>query len=617
MRRLFSWLNLMLFLMFTVNILSACNGSSGSSPASTEISVRPGEAEGTYWLRNPASGAELYNTVIKPGDQNGQPWPALVIIPGGDDDSSGLVAEGGIGQQAADQGFVAVAFDADGRGNSDGKENYNGHIHQDGLAAVIQFAAELPAVDAKRMGLISYSYGVTMASGTLARYPELPIRFFIDWEGPADRYDTTLGCKPSPNYDWPPCSDEEAWAEREAVTFISRVGVPYQRVQNQNDHAQSDVSHAVNMINAAVEGAPPWVRLNDYPPDQTYTPDNPPPMFSNQSGVSIDERLLGYAAEMLKNIDSEPDEPVTPVHVILAGHIEDVPIYTNCDVYPNYRQKLLAFADLIAESGADFNLQIDYEFFKGAATCETGAMQADTAGRNVIDYLAAQYGFEIDAHEEGGWEEGADNYADLRYFGETVTPSISENVGGLVWNDQDQFTRLSKGEYGRIYPDFMWKPQILTLAVSHDHHLGDFSMDDNASGIWKPKAAGKDFWTHDREGSLIYVGGGEHDNWDSESPGRSTPEFAEFLAEELQNGNLDQNKMYTAVIAIPQSVIFKPERYPEMQELLDELAPLIASGQAVYVTFSEAVEIWQREYGSRPNIFFAEGVDTPVEKAGL
>lgn len=147
-----------------------------------------------------------------------------------------------------------------------------------------------------------------------------------------------------------------------------------------------------------------------------------------------------------------------PVYVTVAVHIEDVPIYTNCDVYPTYRQKLLLFADKIVRTGAAINLQIEYEFFLGASQCETEAMKANTNGQNVIAYLASHHGFEIDPHQEGGWEEGEDNYADIRFLGEKVTPSISENVGGLVWDDPDQFARLSQGETGRIYPDFIWHP---------------------------------------------------------------------------------------------------------------------------------------------------------------
>ncbi|NBD34986.1 MAG: hypothetical protein GVY30_03180, partial [Chloroflexi bacterium] len=306
---------------------------------------------------------------------------------------------------------------------------------------------------------------------------------------------------------------------------------------------------------------------------------------------------------------------ISPVYVTIAGHIEDVPIYTNCDVYPNYREKLLRFAEIIAEYDVAFNLQVEYEFFQGVSQCETEALRASTDGQNVLAYLVTRYGYEIDAHQEGGWEEGADNYADVRFLGEQVAPSISENVGGLVWDDAEQFARLAAGEAGWITPDFTWQPEILSLAVSHDHHLGDFSRDDLASGIWRPGGAGRDFWTHDPDGALIYVGPGEHANWDASRPWLSTPDFVQALAEHLERGALDRDQMYTASIAVPQSVIFKPERYPEMLTLLEELAPMIAADQATYVTYAEAVEVWRSEYGARPNIFFLEETTPPAERS--
>ncbi len=289
------------------------------------ISGRPADEPGTYWVTNPTSGVELFTIVMSPDDAGDEPLPTLVIIPGGDDPGSAII-EGDISRMAGERGFVVVAFDPDGRGRSGGEESYNGFTHQDGLAAVIQFAAGLPEVDGDRMGLMSFSFGVTMASGVLARYPELPIRFFVDWEGPADRRDTTVGCKPSPRYDWPSCHDDAAWAEREALTFISQIHVPYQRVQMANDHVQPDVSHAVHLVNAAVEGLSPWVRLNDYAPNKTYDPDNPPEMFPNRSETSLDERMLEYAEEMFKvsgaPLDASSDPTIMPVYVTVASHAE-------------------------------------------------------------------------------------------------------------------------------------------------------------------------------------------------------------------------------------------------------------------------------------------------------
>jgi pimeloyl-ACP methyl ester carboxylesterase len=247
----------------------------------------------SYWIQNPTSGARLFVQVVYPADWNEQRLHTLVLVPGGTGTSDLKKA-----RRLADQGFTVIFFDPDGRGRSQGQEDLDGTIHQDGLAAVLRAAAAFPGVDPKKIGLVSYSYGVTMASGTLARYPDLPVRFFIDWEGPADRNDTTTGCQTNKQIAWPNCDDQAAWAQREALTFIAQVKVPYLRLQSEKDHVQPDVSHAVNMVNAAIAGVSPWVRLNDLLLNQTYDLNNPPGMLPEKSDSNLDLLIGHFAGEL-------------------------------------------------------------------------------------------------------------------------------------------------------------------------------------------------------------------------------------------------------------------------------------------------------------------------------
>ncbi len=238
-----------------------------------------------FWVTNPTSEAGLLVQVVRPLGGT-LPLPALVLVPGGRGDSSGFLAARAGASDAdvlAARGFVVVVFDPDGRGESEGSENDNGFVHQDGLAAVIRFAAALSGVDSARMGLVSYSYGVTMATGALARYPDLPILFYIDWEGPANR-DDTGGCDADRlgHLKGRPCDDEAFWSEREASTFIRSIRVPYQRLQSRIDHVQPDLDHALLLVANATAaeygggGQSPWTRLNDLTPNQVFGDTNPP-----------------------------------------------------------------------------------------------------------------------------------------------------------------------------------------------------------------------------------------------------------------------------------------------------------------------------------------------------
>ncbi len=260
-----------------------------------------------YGVQNPASGVDLLVQVIRPVAYTGGRFPALVLVPGGRGDSSGFLRPtpgGSEAQQLADRGFVVVVFDPDGRGESEGMEDDNGTVHQDGLAAVIRFAAALPEVDAARVGLVSYSYGVTMATGSLARHPDLTVLFFIDWEGPANRNDTG-GCDADKlgHLQGHPCTDEAFWSEREASTFMLSIDVPYQRLQSRIDHVQPDIDHALLLVANATSaefgghGRSPWSRLNDLPPNRVYTDANPPPLPAKDLNLQI--AVGDYAVALL------------------------------------------------------------------------------------------------------------------------------------------------------------------------------------------------------------------------------------------------------------------------------------------------------------------------------
>ncbi|HWQ45702.1 MAG TPA: hypothetical protein VN376_02480 [Longilinea sp.] len=258
--------------------------------------------QNTFWITNPTSGALLFMHVTYPigfSPDSGLLLPTLVIVPGGIAPSDQERAT-----RLADLGFTVITFDADGRGLSGGEEDFNGFITQDGLAAIIMAGLNIPGVDRDQYGLVSLSYGVTAAAGVLARYPDLPIRFFIDWEGPVDRVYTTTGCNSGYNngINWQTCDNDEWWAQREAITFITQVRVPYQRIQSQQDHVQSTNLHAIDIVNAAVNAGLPWVRLNDYPANQIFNEHVPPLMLSENLDRLLDQTIGDYANYIIENV---------------------------------------------------------------------------------------------------------------------------------------------------------------------------------------------------------------------------------------------------------------------------------------------------------------------------
>ncbi len=272
-----------------------------ASVAEAQVGQRPGE----YWVINPSSGARLYITALLPENGAATGLPALVLVPGGSGSGADFLRPPHrTALELADAGFLVVLLDPDGRGRSQGQEDYDGFVQQDGLAAVVRFAASLPEAQPGGVGLVSLSYGITMASGALARHQDLPVRFLLDWEGPADRTDTG-GCDQAGTghlQEMASCDDEAFWAEREALSFMPRITVPYQRLQSERDHIQPDVLHALRLVNAAVQGSCPWARLNDLEPNLTFDLANPPAMLPE----SLDRDRAGLVIDYTRQLFALP-----------------------------------------------------------------------------------------------------------------------------------------------------------------------------------------------------------------------------------------------------------------------------------------------------------------------
>ncbi len=258
-----------------------------------------------HWVTNPTSGANLFVQILTPDNWNGEALPALVLIPGGSGDSSHFIKKAVQTKELLDAGFALIIFDPDGRGKSEGAEDDNGFTHQDGLAAIINYAATQPEIDSEQIGMVSYSYGVTMATGTITRHPELPIQFLIDWEGPANRNDTG-GCDADNlgHLKGHSCDDEDFWGEREASTFALKIQVPYQRLQSEEDHVQPDNDNALLMINNATaeeyggHGQASWTRLNTLAPNAIYDLNAPPSMLSNQEAKNTNTLIISITKEL-------------------------------------------------------------------------------------------------------------------------------------------------------------------------------------------------------------------------------------------------------------------------------------------------------------------------------
>jgi hypothetical protein len=274
----------------------------------------------SLWVVNPTSDCSLYVHIHRPTSAGpGAPVPAVVLVP---DLSNAGTTLHNFADSLATEGFAVLHFDADGRGRSSGTENYNGYVHQDGLAACLETLAVRPYVDSEDMGIYSRGYGIVMATGMIARHETPSIKFLLDWEGPSDRYQTSSD---SGGHVPVPVDSDAFWVEREAGRFIKSVPGAYLRYQSATDHTGriADNHHAIALIDSATStehggsGTAVWTRVNDSvmnPRNQTYSLSDLPLWTREQEDRNRICREILYLHELADSSfsDAVSSSPLTP-----------------------------------------------------------------------------------------------------------------------------------------------------------------------------------------------------------------------------------------------------------------------------------------------------------------
>jgi hypothetical protein len=322
--------------------LSACAGGKEVSTAAPQPTITPqSTAEPESEIVFPDSGTALLSIPSLNGNQigvritkpeGGGPFPALIGVAGGD---QSYAYKTDIASELQEMGIVAVDFAPQGRAGSKGEDNFHGPVHQDDLKALVDFVADQAFVQPDNIGMLTYSYGIVMATGALSRYPDMPVAFLIDWEGPASpgrdlmrglengeawASDLILyfSAKPEMSREEMEAfvihggviSDEAYWVDRDAARFAEDLPCPYLRVQFDVDHVQGTYKyHMMEIINAATEKSGQWTRCNDNPPNIMYyeedlasyhfhTYDDDDAFEPLTLSPVVDTVLLGYVDEM-------------------------------------------------------------------------------------------------------------------------------------------------------------------------------------------------------------------------------------------------------------------------------------------------------------------------------
>lgn len=252
------------------------------------------------WIDLPTR-AKLYahiHTPVIPGK-----YPGIIFVPGGfatgtDYDRGGEVSA----RDVASMGFTVLNYDPSGRGRSKGEEDNWGPAHQKELAMVIDFFSKLPYALRDNIGILSFSIGIVIASGALARFSVPKVSYLFDWEGPSNRFNATKNDTYEPVADFP-TSDSEFWEEREAAKFIGNIECGYFRYQAEKDHVQGDYKgHAIEMLNRATEGKAAWTKCNDNPLNTLFDENKVQQYNWVTPNLNNKKQILKYLLEIQKEV---------------------------------------------------------------------------------------------------------------------------------------------------------------------------------------------------------------------------------------------------------------------------------------------------------------------------
>jgi alpha/beta superfamily hydrolase len=245
---------------------------------------------------NPSTGARLATAYALPGVNERR--SAVVLVPGALSSGRLFFGASGIATRFAKAGYVTVHFDPDGRGHSEGQEDYNGHAQQDGLAAVLRETSALPEVNPARIAVASFDFGLSLALGAIVRYPELSVQLLVDWEGLARR-SRIVALLAQHGLLVEDDTAESWWAERDPLQFASRLGIAYQRAQSTGSGSAEDMLLLTERVTSPVHGGAggaPFTRVNGNLPNRVYRHDRLPWLLDP---VPPELPVLSYLLELM------------------------------------------------------------------------------------------------------------------------------------------------------------------------------------------------------------------------------------------------------------------------------------------------------------------------------
>ncbi len=292
------------------------------------------------------------------------------------------------------------------------------------------------------------------------------------------------------------------------------------------------------------------------------------------------------------------------VYVTISSHSERNEQFKNRLAYQTRRDSLIRTAQTIESYGAYWNQQSDHPFLAGVLKWDVGSLRNNTNGLNVLQYVRSR-GHEADPHAH---PDGSYNYADVAKLNEQVTGRRPTVEGGYRIDNTD-LAIASSDQTAIRDRAYSWRPEVLSLGAWPNHEECSEAKYSSFSGVIRPTGTGSQFLADNPASSLATLGAGwggpegaELVDTTSDLPWTSQSKFVIALAEKIRDGELPPGEMYTADLHFQDAKMQSGNQYDLLAQELEDLAPLVASGEVKYVTMQTLYATWRDEYGSRPNL---------------
>jgi hypothetical protein len=306
-----------------------------------------------------------------------------------------------------------------------------------------------------------------------------------------------------------------------------------------------------------------------------------------------------------------------PVQYTVAVHSEepsvpDTPNFSSLSTpkatYVHWRDAILGFAGVAHEYEVKWSFQSDWNFLEGIRRFEVPGRPGfdstllltatdGTSGLNLLQYLAHEYGVELDPHSH----ENGVNYADVDWLIRVGLNAPSSGVVGghindpsdtLRYQDWPKFIADPRGLEASQHPGHFWRPTLL-MGGGTSGHENEYHV----SGLWHPADADHYYTNAPDPSSQPLVSCGQwfndlHEHWK--------------LIRRVNTGALPgSNRLYTCGIVLNHRDMANDANYTETKARA-VLATVKAWQDAELIEnryFEELIPLWQgTPYSSTPNI---------------